>query len=118
MQVLALQPFVPSGPDLEKAKLFFQALGFSIEWDAGDYIGFACNGSRFILQNFNNRDFAENFMISVAVPDVAALQKEINEKQLTHKFDVKVSKILHQPYGNELNLIDLAGVCWHFVQER
>src|SRR5688572_8433119 len=118
MQVLELQPFVPSGPDINKSKQFFQALGFSIEWDAGDYIGFACNDARFILQKFNNREFAENFMISVAVPDVEAFQKEINGKRLAEKFDVKFSQILDQPYGKELNMIDLAGVCWHFVEQR
>ena len=116
MQILSLQPFVPSGPNHEQSKQFFLELGFTVNWDAGDYTGFECNGCRFILQNFNNRDFAENFMVSVAVPDVAALQKEITDKQLTQRFDVKFSKILHQPYGKELNLIDLAGVCWHFVQ--
>jgi hypothetical protein len=118
MQILSIQPFVPSGPDHEQSKRFFHELGFTVAWDAGDYTGFACNNSRFILQKFNDRNFAENFMISVAVPDVEALQKEINEKRLTEKFDVKFSQILDQPYGRELNLIDLAGVCWHFVEQR
>jgi len=116
MQFFSLEPFVPSGGDFEASKQFFVELGFKINWDAGDYIGFEKDGCKFILQKFENKDFAENFMISVKVDNAEAFWKEVNEKQLPHKFGIRMNKPIQQPYGIEVNIIDLAGVCWHFVE--
>lgn len=116
MAFLSLQPFVPSGSDFEGAKKFFQELGFSIRWDAGDYIGLGNEGSQFILQNFDNREFAENFMITVAVSSASEFRKDVLDKKLPEKYGIRVSEISQQPYGKEVNIIDKAGVCWHFVE--
>jgi len=116
MKVLSLQPFVPSGSNLEDSKRLFQELGFNITWDAGDYVGFEKDGARFILQKFENRDFAENFMVNVRIDDAEQFWKELNEKKLTEKFGIKVGEPTQMPYGKEVSLIDLAGVCWHFVE--
>ena len=116
MQFLALQPFVPSGSDFEKSKQLFVALGFKINWDAGDYAGFERDGCKFILQKFDNKPFAENFMISVNVSDAEEFWKEVNEKQLPQKFGIRIKEPTEMPYGKEVNMIDLAGVCWHFVE--
>ena len=116
MQFLSLEPFVPSGSEFEKSKLLFQDLGFTINWDAGDYIGFERDGCKFILQKFNNKDFAENFMISVKIDNAENFWKEMTEKKLVEKYGVRISKPSKEPYGIEVNLIDIAGVCWHFVE--
>lgn len=116
MKFISLEPFVPSGPDIEKSKELFIALGFTINWDAGDYVGFENNGCKFILQKFNNRDFAENFMVSVKIDNAEAFWKMVNEKEIISKFGVRINPPVQQPYGIEVNLIDLAGVCWHFVE--
>lgn len=55
-------------------------------------------------------------MLSVKVDDVAAFRKMVLEKNLPEKFGISLSEILLQPYGKEVNLIDIAGVCWHFIQ--
>jgi hypothetical protein len=73
MQFLSLQPFVPSGSNFEGSKQLFIELGFTITWDAGDYVGFDRDGCKFILQKFDNKEFAENFMINVT--NKAALMK-------------------------------------------
>ncbi|HYK43798.1 MAG TPA: hypothetical protein VEV83_01425 [Parafilimonas sp.] len=116
MQFLALQPFVPSGGDFEKSKQLFVAIGFKINWDAGDYTGFERDGCKFILQKFDNKPFAENFMISVNVSNAQEFWNEVNEKQLPQKFGIRVKEPTEMPYGKEVNMIDLAGVCWHFVE--
>lgn len=117
MKFLSLQPFVPSGAQYEQAKAFFQELGFTPTWDMGDYAGFKSDACRFILQRYNNKTFAENFMLSVGVEDVAAFREEVLAKQLPEKYGIRVSDIIQQPYGKEVNVIDMAGVCWHFVQQ-
>jgi hypothetical protein len=115
MKFISLEPFVPSGSNFEGSKQLFVELGFTINWDAGDYIGFQKDDCKFILQKYVNKEFAENFMISVMVSDVDAFWNEVNEKKLPEKFGIRLGKPTEQPYGREVNIIDIAGVCWHFV---
>ncbi len=117
MKFLSLEPFVPSGNNFEGSKLFFEELGFTINWDAGDYIGFEKDGCKFILQKYDKKDFAENFMVSVGISNAQEFWNEVNEKQLPQKFGIKLGKPTEQPYGKEVNIIDIAGVCWHFVEQ-
>lgn len=117
MKFLSLQPFVPSGKDFEGAKQFFQQLGFSTRWDAGDYVSFEKDGCRFILQKFDNREFAENFMITIGVDNVNEFRDDVIKKGLPGKFGISIGEVSDQPYGKEVNIIDIAGVCWHFVQQ-
>ena len=91
-------------------------MGFEVEWDGGDYIGFKKDKCQFILQKYNNREFAENLMISVAIDNAEEFYNELKQKQLDEKFNIKFNEPVQQPYGIEVNLIDIAGVCWHFVQ--
>ena len=116
MKFLSLEPFVPSGSNFEASTQLFKALGFNVSWDAGDYIGFEKDGSKFILQRYNDKAFAENFMINVRVDNVEAFWKSAIEKQLPEKFGIRIGKPAQQPYGKEVTLIDIAGVCWHFVE--
>jgi hypothetical protein len=112
----SLEPFVPSGSDFEQSKQFFQELGFSINWDGGAYVGFENNGCKFILQQYDNRQFAENLMISVGIDDADEFWKSVSEKELPQKFGISLGSPTDQSYGREVNIIDAAGVCWHFVE--
>ena len=116
MKFLSLEPFIPSGNNFEGSKQFFQEVGFDISWDAGDYIGFNRDGCKFILQKYDNKEFAQNLMMSVKVDDVATFRNNLIENKIPEKFGIRLSQVLNQPYGKEVNVIDLAGVCWHFVE--
>ncbi len=116
MKFLSLQPFVPSGEDFERSKQFFVELGFTIRWDSDGYTAFERDGCRFILQNFNDRPFAENFMITVNVDNADEFRQQVLDKKLPEKFGIRIGEVTNQPYGREVNIIDRAGVCWHFVQ--
>jgi hypothetical protein len=116
MTFLSLEPFVPSGKNFEGSKQLFQELGFSINWDAGDYIGFEKDGCKFILQKYDNKEFAENLMLNVKVSDVVAFRNGVLEKKLPEKYGMRIGQVTAQPYGKEVNIIDIAGVCWHFVE--
>jgi hypothetical protein len=116
MTFLSLQPFVPSGPEFDRAKQLFIELGFQVRWDAGDYVSFQKDGCQFILQKFDNRSFAENFMITIGVDNVDEFRSQVLHKQLPEKFGIRITEAKNMPYGREVNIIDIAGVCWHFVQ--
>lgn len=116
MKFISLEPFVPSGENFEGSKQLFQELGFKINWEGGDYVGFQKDDCKFILQKFTKRDFAENFMISVHVDSAEKFRQEIVDKQLPQKFGIRIGEVSKMPYGLEVNMIDLAGVCWHFVE--
>jgi hypothetical protein len=116
MTFLSLEPFIPSGSNFEGSKQLFQELGFNIRWDAGDYIGFESDGCKFILQKYDNEAFAQNLMISVSIHNADEFWKFVMEKKLVEKFGIKLGKPTDQPYGKEVNIIDIAGVCWHFVE--
>ena len=116
MKFLSLAPFVPSGSNFDGSKKFFQELGFNIAWDSKDYVSFEKDNCKFILQRYNDKAFAENFMVTVKIENAELFWNELNEKQLAEKFSVRISKPTKQPYGIEVNVIDMAGVCWHFVE--
>jgi hypothetical protein len=116
MKFQSLEPFVPSGSNFEGSKQFFTELGFNINWDAGGYIGFEKDGCKFILQEYNNKAFAENLMISVKIDNAEEFWKSVTEKKIPERFGIRISAPKQQPYGKEVNIIDLAGVCWHFVE--
>ena len=116
MDYLSLEPFVPSGADFDSAKSFFVELGFNLDWEVDGYAGFENNGCRFILQRYDQREFAENFMLSVRIPNAEAFRQTVLDKKLPEKYGIKISALIQQPYGIEVNIIDKAGVCWHFVQ--
>jgi hypothetical protein len=116
MKFTSLEPFVPSGKNFEGSKQFFQELGFAIAWDAGDYVGFERDACRFTLQKYDNKEFAENLMISVKVDNVDEFRNLVMEKRLPERFGIRIGQPKQQPYGKEVNVIDLAGVCWHFIE--
>ena len=83
----------------------------------GDYAGFERDGCRFILQQYDERGFAENYMLSVRVSSVKEFRDSVLEKKLPEKYGIRIGEIIEQPYGKEVNIIDIAGVCWHFVEQ-
>ncbi len=116
MKFYSLEPFVPSGNNFEGSRQLFQELGFTIQWDAGSYIGFERDGCKFILQQYNNKAFAENLMISVKIDNAEEFWQWVTEKKLPERFGIAITAPSQQPYGKEVNMIDIAGVCWHFIE--
>lgn len=112
----SLQPFVPSGKDFEKSRQLFVELGFNLVWSEADYAGFDKDGCKFILQRYDVAEFAQNFMLTVGVDNAEVFRQSVIEKKLPEKYGIRISEVCQQPYGKEVNIIDIAGVCWHFVE--
>ncbi len=118
MKYNSIEAFVPSGADFQKSRELFLELGFSINWEYDDVIGFENNGCKFILQKNDDKSFAENYMMNVKVDDLDGFWEEISALNLTEKFGVKINPPKNFPWGREVNLIDIAGVCWHFSESK
>lgn len=116
MKFLSLAPFVPSGNKHEESKQLFQELGFNLNWEEGDLAGFGKDGCFFILQRFELKEFAENFMLSVRISNANEFRDMVIGKKLVERFGIRVGNVSQRPYGKEVNIIDIAGVCWHFIE--
>src|SRR5262249_10167074 len=110
-------PFVPSGGDFHRSRDLFRALGFEETWSADEYVGFRSGAAKFILQKFDNAEFASNLMIRIDVRDLDAWWAEISTRQLeTHFPGFRIKAPTAFPWARESHVIGLAGVCWHVGQ--
>ena len=112
-----LYPFAPCGPDFERALAFFAELGFTPEWRQDDYAGLRFGGAAFILQRHDGAQWAQQQMIVYEVDDLDAYWAELSARALPQRYPgAQVRAPTDFPWGRELHLIDLAGVCWHVRQ--
>lgn len=56
-------------------------------------------------------------MISVGISDADEFWQHITERKLGERYGIRTAPPTRQAYGREVNIIDLAGVCWHFVAQ-
>lgn len=117
MKLSSIKPFIPSGKDFEKSKELFLAFGFELMWESDGYVGFQKDSVSFILQNYENKELAENLMIQIEVEDLDGFWNELVKKELDKNFKVKLREPTNFPYGREVHFIDIAGVCWHFAEK-
>ena len=114
LNAVSLFPFVPSGKDYNGSRRLFADLGFEELWENDGCAGFRNGGAQFILQRFDNREFAENFMVRLNVPNLDAWWKAVSGRELEKKYPgFRITSPSDKPWGRELTFIDPAGVCWH-----
>ncbi|MEO6355790.1 MAG: hypothetical protein ABIU77_03350 [Ferruginibacter sp.] len=99
-----------------KFQIIFPGAGLYNYVGCRGYAGLEKDGCKFILQQYDNKTFAENFMLTVKVSNAAEFYHLVIEKKLPEKYGIKVLPPKQRPYGKEVNIIDIAGVCWHFVE--
>ena len=114
LRAVSLLPFVPSGADYDGSRRLFKALGFEEIWESGGYAGFRNGDAQFILQRYDVREFAENFMISLKVANLDAWWRDVSAKQLEKTYaGFRITPPKDVPWGREVTFIDPAGACWH-----
>lgn len=119
LHATALLPFVPSGAQFDASRRLFGELGFAETFAADDYVGFSNGAARFILQRYDVKSFAENFMVRIDVHDLDAWWRAVEPLRLEQRYPgVRIAPPKQFPWGREVNLIDLAGVCWHIGQAK
>ncbi|MCA9838479.1 MAG: hypothetical protein KC422_16295 [Trueperaceae bacterium] len=110
--------FVPA-LDFAKSLEFYQALGWQLNWQAPDGLAeLELAGQRFYLQDYYNKDWAENFMLHITVEDAKAWWKHAAKVIADGSYDnVKLREPKVEDYGALVtHLIDPSGVLLHFAQ--
>jgi hypothetical protein len=112
------RPFVPA-KDFAVSKAFYEALGFEKLLD-GDVAIFKTGSSSFILQNYYQKEWAENFMMQLMVDDLDTWWAHISGLDLPGKFTVQPPKEpAMQPWGLRVAYVfDPSGVLWHIAERR
>ncbi len=112
-------PFVPSGPQFERALDFFAALGFEQQWRHEGLAGLRFGGAYFLLQDIDVPEWQKNQMITFEVTDLDAYWAALEAKDLPGNFPgVALRPPTEFPWGREIHVIDPGGVCWHVRQAR
>lgn len=115
--VSGITAFVPA-KDFAVSKRFYLDLGFHLTWDGPDACGLEIDGHGIILQNFYVKEHAENYMMSLGVPDADAWWERIQRLGLKEKYQLGMANPpALQPWGlRVLYLTDPTGVLWHIAE--
>ena len=94
---------------------FYRELGFEEVITSAKMSYFSFGEFGFYLQDYYAKDWIENSMIFVEVDDPKDLLHKLKKLELPKKYQgVRLSKVVHNDWGNEFFLHDPSGVLWHF----
>lgn len=113
------KPFVPSN-DYDVSKSFYETIGFTINWDAGEVCEVDTNfGYRFLLLPKNHENYAHSLMLHFMVNSAQEWYEHFSEIQLMERFEgTKVAPPKLMPWGLLITYVwDPAGVLLHFAEE-
>lgn len=119
LNVSDIKIFVPT-MDYSESLRFYGALGWQLKWQAEDN-GLAelkLANSRFYLQNYYKKDWANNFMMHITVDDARAWWKHAAKviDQGNYKY-ARLREPKEQFYGALVTFVwDPSGVLLHFAQ--
>jgi hypothetical protein len=85
MKTVEVKAFVPAR-DFALSKQFYQDLGFVLAWSSDDLACLRHGNSSFLLQNFYNKDHADNFIMHLLVEDVDVWWRHVQAQELNAKY--------------------------------
>ena len=116
LRVIELKPFVPAR-DFALSRHFYGELGFTERSEGEGIAYFLHDEASFLLQDFYNKELAENLMLHLLVEDVDAWHARVASAGLAQRYGVKVSEIAQQPWRmRDFALWDPSGVLWRIAQ--
>ena len=116
LRVVELKPFVPAR-DFASSRRFYTELGFTEKSEVGGVAYFLHDDASFLLQDFYNKELAENLMLHLLVEDVAAWHARVSGSGLAQRYGVQLSEMVQQPWRmRDFTLTDPSGVLWRIAQ--
>jgi uncharacterized glyoxalase superfamily protein PhnB len=111
-----IKAFVPS-KDFALSQRFYADLGFQKRSEGGGVAYFSVDGCAFLLQDHFDQGLAEQLVMHLLVPDVAAWRAHVDAQRLDQRYGARITPMVEQPWGiTEFVVIDPVGVCWHIGQ--
>lgn len=116
LKTIELKAFVPA-KDFELSKQFYQDMGFTLASDTDGIAYFHHDDISFLLQDFYNKELAENLMLHLLVESVDAWWAKFQESNLAEKYGVRILPLEQQPWGmRDFVLYDPSGVLWRIAE--
>lgn len=116
-----MRPFIPAR-DFALSEEFYQALGFLVEVVAPRIATVTTSDGKagFLLQDFYQKDLAENLMMQIIVPDINVWWTHIQSLSLAERFGVKEPRPpVAEPWGMTVAYVwDPSGVLWHVTSRK
>lgn len=117
-RIEVMRPFIPAR-DFALSQDFYRALGFEVVLVAPRIatVKAADDKSGFLLQDFYQKDLAENLMVQIIVSDVDAWWAHVRSRSLPERFGVKEPKApAAEAWGMRVAYMwDPSGVLWHIA---
>lgn len=111
-----LRTFVPA-KDYQLSREFYKKLGFEETYYSEGLAVFKIGDFTFYLQNYYQKNWAENFMMLLEVDDVDQFWSYVQSLNLQSEFEgIRFRKPQTEDWGKEFHMIDPAGVLWHFAK--
>jgi catechol 2,3-dioxygenase-like lactoylglutathione lyase family enzyme len=118
MTVVEIKAFVPAR-DFALSKRFYEDLGFTVSWSSDDLAYIHHGESSFLLQNFYVSEHADNFMMHLLVEDVDAWWRQVQDRGLQSKYDIKLEPPADRPWGmRDFIITDPTGVLWRIAENK
>jgi hypothetical protein len=117
-----IETFVPCR-DFNESCEFYAAIGFSVSDPVkGDTLtasaSYPTQGA-IILQDYYVKDWAENTMMTIEVPELGAFIDRIQTYQSSHpKTSVRFQDPKDYGWGLQIHLLDPSGVLWHVFETK
>lgn len=116
LRATEIKTFVPA-KDFALSQRFYTDLGFHKRSEGGGVAYFSVDGCAFLLQDYHDQALAEQLVMHLLVPDVAAWRAHVDAQQLDQRYGARITPVVEQPWGiTEFVVIDPVGVCWHIGQ--
>jgi len=115
LPVREMVSFVPAR-DFEAAKRFYSEL-FELRWENKDLCQFQAGRSSFLLQNYYQRDWAENSMYQLIVDNANATWDALQSSGvLARHGNVRANPPKQESWGTVVYLWGPSGELWHVTQ--
>src|SRR5690606_2105336 len=112
MEVKDIRAFIPS-KNYEASKSFYRAFEFKMSKASGDLSIFELGNSTFFLQRYYNKDFADNLMLQLIVPNIDEAYATISQ---ISGHDFRYDPIKEEHWGKVIYMWGPSGELWHITE--
>jgi len=117
LSIREMIPFVPA-KDFAASKRFYGEL-FEIDWEDEKLCQVQAGSSKFLLQNYYQRDWAENSMYQLIVDNVDAIWERIQSTGVLQRHsNVRANPPKREAWGKVVYMWGPSGELWHFTERN